>query len=114
MLAAERAFAAGDWETAVSRAYYAAYHSIVAVLEIRAQMHRSRWDHTQLQNEFRARFTNRGFLFSSRDARSLLDLYEARIDADYTDLPHRRREIEDLLAKARGLWARAKEVMNGS
>jgi len=114
MLAAQGAFASGDWETAVPRAYYAAYHSIAAVLEMRAGLRRPRWDHTQLQNEFRSRFTSRGYLFSTRDARMLLDLYEARIDADYTPLPGRRKEVEDLIVKSQSLLTRAREVTSGS
>ena len=111
MLAAERAFETGDFETAVSRAYYAAYHSIAAVLEVRAQLRRSRWDHVQVQNEFRARFTNRGFLFNSRDARTLVDLYEARIDADYTARSWRRSAVGMLMSRARELCNRAREVI---
>jgi uncharacterized protein (UPF0332 family) len=111
MLAAQRAFEGGDWETAVSRAYYAAYHSIVAVLEVRGRVGRERWDHVQVQNEFRARFTNRGFLFNSRDARALADLYEARIDADYTTKSWRRSAAEVLISRARELCNHAREVI---
>jgi uncharacterized protein (UPF0332 family) len=102
--AAERAFAAGDWETAASRAYYCAYHAAISALESRVEMRRSRWDHVELQLEFRTRFAQRGFLFSSRQAEQLEALREARLIADYEreGLPPRR--VQRLLENARHFY----------
>jgi uncharacterized protein (UPF0332 family) len=71
LAAADRAFEAEDWDTAVSRAYYACYHVVIALLELRAGVRRRRWDHVEVQTEFRQRFANRGFLFTRRDAQDL-------------------------------------------
>jgi uncharacterized protein (UPF0332 family) len=79
--AAERAFAVDDWD--VSRAYYAAYHAAIAALEARAGLSRRRWDHVQLQKEFRERFSKRGFLFDVRHSEGLERMYEVRLMADY-------------------------------
>jgi hypothetical protein len=44
---------------------------------------RQRWDHVQLQNDFREHFARRGFLFNMRDAEDLRGLHEGRLVADY-------------------------------
>lgn len=104
--AAERAIEAEDWETAVSRAYYAAYHSVVALLEERAGMTRTRWDHTQLRGAFRSHFGSRGFLFTKRDAGNLDKLNEDRLAADYARDPIRRSDAVASLQIARDLCTR--------
>jgi uncharacterized protein (UPF0332 family) len=81
--AAIRAFESGDWETAVSRGYYALYHAVIALLEARAGVVRRRWDHVQVQLDFRTHFARRGFLFTTRDAQYFEELYRARLAADY-------------------------------
>ena len=72
--AAERALESGDWETAVSRSYYAVYHAVICLLESKAGLHRGTWHHNQVQTDFRAHFTNPGYLFNMRDAAMLSDL----------------------------------------
>jgi uncharacterized protein (UPF0332 family) len=102
--AADRAFAAGDWETTASRAYYAAYHAAIAVLEIRAGLHRGRWNHLDLQREFRVQFARRGFLFSIRHAEVLEGLYEARLAADYEHAGLSARRARSVLENARHFY----------
>ena len=75
MNAARRAFEASDYETAVSRAYYAAYHSIISVVESREGARRA-WSHRL--PEMAARHSDLALFHDD-----LVDLYEARIVADY-------------------------------
>jgi len=110
--AASRAFEADDFETAVSRAYYAAYHSVIAVLESRAGVSRRRWDHSQLQAAFRREFGAKGFLFSIRDSGDFDKLYEDRLIADYERLEFRRAAAANALTIARGLTARIRRSVD--
>ena len=111
MRAADRAFAAEDWETAISRAYYALYHGVIAVTETKTGVSYNRWDHVQLQNDFRIHFSNRGFLFSAADARDFARLFEARLVADYGRETLRRPEVRTLMMKARSLHEKIGEVV---
>jgi uncharacterized protein (UPF0332 family) len=78
LAAAQRAVDASDWETAVSRAYYAAYHSVISVLETREGIVRANWSHNF--RPFYARYT---YLEGLRDDIDLL--YRERLAADYRD-----------------------------
>jgi uncharacterized protein (UPF0332 family) len=102
--AADRAFAAGDWETTASRAYYAAYHAAIAALESRTGMRRRRWEHLELQRQFRAQFARRGYLFSVRQAEVLERLYEARLAADYEREALRGQRVQQMLENARRFY----------
>ena len=101
--AADRAFAAEDWETAVSRAYYALYHAVIAVLEAKGGVSHDRWDHVQVQHDFRIQFSNRGFLFNATDAQILERTYLERLHADYERLSATGRTARDVIGKARQL-----------
>jgi uncharacterized protein (UPF0332 family) len=103
MNAAERSLERSDYETAVSRAYYACYLSIVRLMESRAGIRRPRWDHVQLQTEFRRSFASKSYLFSVRQARDLEELQASRLVADYENRQATTRQVEGLMTKARGL-----------
>lgn len=107
--AADRAFDSEDWETAVSRAYYAVYHAVIALLEARAGIVRRRWDHVQVQNDFRTHFTRRGYLFTVRQAGHFEELLEARLVADYEAERLRRGRAAELLRNAYALYERLLE-----
>ena len=110
--AAERALAAADFETTVSRAYYAAYHSVIALLEAKSDLgNRGRWDHSQVEAQFRAHFTNRGYLFSRRHADDLRDLLDARLVADYENRQPSLGRVEQHLVVARSLYQAVRQVM---
>jgi uncharacterized protein (UPF0332 family) len=102
--AARSAFDTGLWETSVSRAYYALYHVVAAMLESRKGLSRDRWTHQQLLNDFRQHFARPGFLFSVRDARDLNQLLEERLSADYERTHFERRRAEDSLKRAEQLY----------
>jgi uncharacterized protein (UPF0332 family) len=102
--AADRAFAAGDWETTASRAYYAACHAAIAALESSTGIRRRRSDHLELQRQFRVRFAQRGYLFSVRHAEVLERLYEARLAADYEREALLGRRVQQMLENARRFY----------
>ncbi len=105
MAAAEAALALEDWETAVSRSYYAVYHLVVALL-IANGVVRTRWQHDTVINDFRQRFSGKGFLFSGRDGGTLGALLEGRLRADYTEQRWTSRTAGRHLAAARELYHR--------
>lgn len=111
--AARSAYENGHLETALSRAYYAAYHLAAAVLAEKAGIYRARWDHLILHREFLDRFCRRGYLFSRADGDDLADLLNARYDADYNDVSFTARGVERLLGRAEALCAKALRVMAG-
>jgi len=106
LVAAEHAIEAGDWEAAVSRAYYAVYHAVIALIEMRAGVSRRRWDHDVVRNDFREHFASRGFLFSVRDAAFMASLFEARLIADYESRTTTEREAQRLVGQAAELFRR--------
>ena len=79
MNAASLAFEGGDSETAVSRAYYAAYHSVIAVVEARSGPQAS-WSHRVRQ------FANRIPALEPMSS-ELGALYRLRVVADYESGP---------------------------
>jgi uncharacterized protein (UPF0332 family) len=93
----------GAGETAVSRAYYASYHAVVELIEVRAGVRRRSWNHMQVQNDFRTLFGQRGFLFTIRDVSDLQQLYQARLTADYEQTPTRQRQSIDFVLRAKRL-----------
>ena len=111
ILAARRAFEMELWETSVSRAYYALYHAAAAVLELRKRLHRDRWDHTKLLNDFREQFARPGFLFTIRDAKALDQLLQERLSADYERTPFDRRRAEKSLRSAEQLYDKIQGVI---
>ena len=110
MVAAELAYERSDYETAISRMYYACYHATVRLLESRARLRRPRWDHVQLQTEFRRNFASKSYLFSVRQARDLEELQAARLVADYENRQASTREVDALMARARALLSAVVEV----
>lgn len=110
--ATRNAFESEDWESVASRAYYAAYHLVAALLEEKASVTRRPWRAEVLQGDFRQNFTHKSYLFSMRDADLLRRLIDVRYDADYHNIPITRRKAERALAEAEDLCSRLKEVID--
>ena len=106
MNAATRAFESVDYETAVSRAYYACYHAIIVAFEVKMGLTRDHWPHN-----FRPYFDRFNDLAELRLV--LADLYAARVKADYEEAGFTGAAVEDLLQQARRLLIRANEVSDG-
>jgi uncharacterized protein (UPF0332 family) len=104
----------GDADSCVSRAYYAAFHAILLLFEARGNT-RERWSHTEVYRVFSLEFCNRGYLgFSKRDADTLVDLQQARLNADYGLNVIDLVRAERLLRKAASLFIKIREaVRNG-
>ena len=108
LTAAQRSLDAGDWETAASRAYYAAYHAAVEALEVQVGVRRRRWDHIDLHRTFRLRLAKTG-RYSVRTAEWLEQLHQARLLADYEKDPPTARQSGVLVENARRFVQEVKE-----
>ncbi|MCD5413073.1 MAG: HEPN domain-containing protein [Dehalococcoidia bacterium] len=60
---AQLAMRNGDYESCVSRSYYAAYHMVVILLASKANIRRKRWDHNELHRAFGEQFCKKGWLY---------------------------------------------------
>jgi uncharacterized protein (UPF0332 family) len=112
LAAAQAAFEQDDGETVASKCYYAVYHDLIALLEAKANLRRARWDHRQLQADFRTQFARRGYLFSMRDAEELQRLYDARVEADYQESRISLVGAERLLKQAQRLHGEVLRVLS--
>jgi len=104
MNAAAIAFEAGDYETSVSRAYYAAYHAIIAAFEAKMEETPRRWSHHLTRY-----FSRVPELDGTR--LTLHALYEQRIVADYESASFSRADADELLNQASGVISTATEVI---
>ncbi len=107
-VAAERALTNSDWETAISRAYYAAYHAVLAMLETKTDVAVPR-RHATLHN----------LLASGRDGRllqqatvtSFRQLFLRREVADYEDEQFDGIEATQWVESARLICSEARTVI---
>ena len=106
LAAAQLAFEHGQYESAVSRAYYAAYHMVAWVLLERGNIDRERWDHIQLHKAFVESFCKKGFLFTAADGDLVKELQDERADADYQNVRFNQRRVERLIARTDALCAK--------
>ena len=104
LAAAQRALDADDWETATSRAYYAVYHAMIAVLETKEGITRATWSHN-----FRPYFERYTYLGELRD--DLEFLYRERIAADYLDDPLDEFRAEQALLIGESIRRQLTEVL---
>ena len=118
LAAAASALDAGHWESCASRAYYAVYHLVVALMLIRhSQIGKrprtpvSKWKHTQVRNEFLALFCNRGFFFNGKDGTDYGDLLITREDADYHDARFDQQRAERALQRAERLAGKMRDAL---
>jgi uncharacterized protein len=98
--AADRAFAAGDWETSASRAYYAAYHAMVALVESRSDLEVPR-RHAQLHNLLRS--SRMASILNHEDTGDAFRLYQERLAADYEMGSLTDARAQDSIRRARRL-----------
>jgi uncharacterized protein (UPF0332 family) len=105
MNAAALAFEISDYETVASRAYYAAYHAIVAAFEARLGINRPRWSHYFLPYF--------GRVPEVADLRiNVSYLYEMRRRADYENAPLSKADAERVLVTARAVVDKSSEVIS--
>ena len=109
LAAARRALDAADAETAISRAYYAAYHSVLAMLEAKTDATIPR-RHATLHNLLASRRDEQLLTESSR--RSFRDLFAAREVADYEERLLNRNDALVWVEAARAISAEARKVIS--
>ena len=114
MQTARLAFADGDPESAVSRAYYGLFHVTAVLLAVVANRTRERWEHTQLEKAFLDEFASRGFRFSVRDGNTWKEAHLSRVTADYRVNELRARAAQRLLSRIEDLVARMKDEIQRS
>ena len=98
----------GDPESAVSRAYYALYHTTIVLLEVVRNRTRERWAHDQLERAFLEEFCNPGFIFNARDGDTWKQARAVRIDADYRLDRLSQRTAQRILDRVEDLVTRMK------
>jgi hypothetical protein len=102
MTAATRAFQASDYETAVSRAYYA-YHAVIAVVEAQ-QGSRPSWAH-------RLHEYARGSSGLQALRAELVGLYAIRVVADYEERLITREQAMSALVVGRRVNETARDLV---
>ncbi|MSQ14585.1 MAG: HEPN domain-containing protein [Dehalococcoidia bacterium] len=108
----EVCFLVGEWESCISRGYYAAYHMVAAVIEAKKGFTRPSWEHERLLQDFREHFTSIGYMFSDQDGDDLANLMGLRFEVDYRDVEYNVRTIERAMERTRRLYSRIKEVLD--
>ena len=96
-------FENGYYNDCVSRAYYAVYHAIIAILAVKRKIVRDRWDHTVLHRAFLDNLCKGGFPFSKTDSNTVSTLLAERINVDYSLSTLRKKDTEILLTMAEKL-----------
>ena len=90
----------GQYRDAVSRAYYASFSAMCALV---GEPPRGRWEHPGLRGAFVQQLSVRGIPAAEcrRLRRRLRSLHDARIDADYTIVAIDETTVQEALAIAR-------------
>ncbi len=112
---AQQALRDGDYESCVSRAYYAVFHAVHALLDLDEPI-RSHVELIRRCVEWNRRYTRLntvGYLRGRTDLRSsLLALHRLRRDADYELGATSRQSAQDALEFAGRVLAVVKEVVS--
>lgn len=107
-MAAQHAFGFDDWETTISRACYAVYHAVIALIESKTDLEIPR-RHPQLHNLLRSPVFPP--LLDREDIEALSFLYIKRQAADYRDEIPVREMATDNLNLARQLVTKIEKMM---
>ena len=108
--ASQLLFDNGYYEDSISRAYYALYHMVKAVMAAKASIVRARWDHYELHKSFLDNFCKRGFIFNKDDGKTFGTLLTLRNNADYFKANLTKKEVHGHLRDAESLLKKIKEV----
>ena len=73
----------GDYDSCISRCYYALFHATVAMLE-KSGMSRAKWGHNFVLASFNKEYIHRKKIFRSETGKSIHDIFEQRQEADYS------------------------------
>lgn len=102
----------GYWETAVVRAYYCLFHTLVMVMaKLNEPEPRRGWRHETLRDRFEDKFCRLNRHFNKRDAEILNTALTARMAADYHDVTFDEKRARRVVEQASMLYAKALEVL---
>ena len=114
MLAAQRAFVSGDWDTDVSRAYYSVFHGVMAALDARQEIIMLPKTHAQLHGLLRNRLGMSLGILNSGEARAFRSLLRWRQTADYEPFEFDQDTAGERVISAERLNAKLAEVLRES
>ncbi|ETX02525.1 HEPN domain-containing protein [Candidatus Entotheonella palauensis] len=97
---AQFAYEQGDFDSSVSRAYFAVFHIQIAALLKLTAFRQERWGHDRVQAEFNRRLIRQQKLFAASLRFIHNDLIGRRHMADYSDQHTSARVAERCLGKA--------------
>ena len=97
---AQSAFQQGDFDSCVSRAYFAVFHAEIAAILKLTEFRQDRWGHDQVQAEFNRRLIRSRKLFPASLRLIHNDLMGRRHLADYTAQYVSTRTAARCLSKA--------------
>jgi len=112
---AQSAYEQGDFDSCVSRCYYAVFQAAIAAL-IRLTDFRpagGEWSHKVTQAEFNRRLVMRRKVFSGQIGRTLLTLIEWRHRADYAPINTSRQIARAGIALAEAFLSAIQEQLGG-
>ena len=113
---AEECLRRGDWDTATSRAYYAAFHASVALVEIltgRRKRAGEQWKEREVRSEIARNF--KAPLWGGLRAHHILDhLLAERVLADYDVRGVGRRVTEASIRSSRSLFDAIVELLRNA
>ena len=72
----------GDYDSCISRCYYAVFHASVALLETLG-VKQEKWEHRFVLAEFNKQFVHRRKMFPSEISETMHTLFRQRREADY-------------------------------
>lgn len=101
------------YETAVVRAYYCLFHTLIMVMaRFNETEPRRGWKHETLRDRFERRFCRLSRYFNRRDGEDLDEVLKARMNADYHDVLFDEKRTRRVVERASTLYAKALEVLN--
>lgn len=111
--AADACYQVSEWESSISRAYYAAYHLVAAVIEAKIGFTRKPCEHDTLLNDFRENVgpSSKRPLFYKEDVERFDTLLSLRYAADYDDAFNNDVVALRALQRAKVLNQKIREVL---
>ncbi|MFQ6121223.1 MAG: HEPN domain-containing protein [Methanosarcinales archaeon] len=100
-----------DYDSCVSRCYYAMFHASIAVLE-KLGIVQAKWSHTALRNTFGKEIVMERRMFSTEISGYLKETYDLRLLGDYKIEAISKIRANDALEMANEFLNKIKEVLN--
>ena len=114
LASAEDDHAKDRFNSCARNTYYAAFQAAVAALLLERIQPRGRWEHEFVHSQFAGILVYRRKLFGTAFRTLLIDAFERRADADYTEKLLKRQDVRPLLTQVTQLVPQVKERLYGS